>query len=134
MSALPAVEAALFSRLATDAGVTARVGQRIYNLQAPSGEPRPYLVFYLASGLLPRLTARLDTNDVYRVEAVADTRAAAEALRGAVFAALDSQPLTLAGFSNYWLKAERTTTLTETRDGQQIWRYITDYRVRTSAQ
>lgn len=134
MSGLPAVEAALFGRLASDTGVTARVGQRIFNLTAPAGEPRPHIIFYLGSGQLPRLTPRLDTNDVYRLEAVADTRAAADALRAAIFAALDGKALTLAGASNWWLMAERTVTLVETREGKQIWRYITDYRVRTSAQ
>lgn len=130
---LPSVELALWTRLVTDAGVSALVENRVYKMIAPSGVARPYIVYYLGSGLLERLTPRLDTNEVYRIEAVGNSSAAADALRQAIYSALDSAPLALAGFSNFWLKAERITTLPEVREGVQIYRYITDFRVRTSA-
>lgn len=132
MSGLPDVARAVYGVLAADPGVSALAGERIYNLLAPSGVPRPYIIFYLASGILDRRTPRLDGNDVYRVEAVADSRQAADTLHRAIWAALDGAALSIDGYSNFWTAGERLTVLTETREGRQVWRYITDYRIRTS--
>lgn len=132
MSELPDVARAVYGLLIADPGVSALVGDRIFNMLAPSGAARPHIIFYLGSGLLDRSTPRLDGNDVYRVEAVADTRQAADTLHRAIWAALDGAELSIDGFSNFWTAGERQVTLTETREARQVWRYIADYRIRTS--
>lgn len=133
-STLPAMEEALYSKLQQDAGVAALIGgtaaPRLYNLMAPSGVTRPHIIFYLGSGLVSNTSPRDDMNDVFRVEAVGDTRQTADTLRGAIYTALHGQELTITGWSNYLLQAERKTTIVETAEGRQYWRYIVDYRIR----
>lgn len=133
-STLPSIEAALYSTLGQNASVASTIGgtaaPRLYNLMAPSGAARPHIIFYLGSGLVSNTSPRDDVNDVFRVEAVAETRGGAETLSGAIYTALHGQELTITGWSNYLLQAERKTTIVENSDGRQYWRYIVDYRIR----
>lgn len=130
MSSLPGVETALYATLSGNSGVAALVSTRIYNPQAPAGVDLPYLLFYLASGLMPNQSPRLDINDVYRVEAVGSTRAQAEAVFNAAFTALHLQALTLTGWTNYWLACERRTILIDNLEGRQFFRRIGDFRIK----
>jgi len=129
MSSLPAVETALYSALSGNSGVTTAVGTRLYNPQAPAGTVLPYVLFYLASGLMPNQSPRLDIHHVYRVEAVGRTRAQAEAAFNAVFAALHLKTLTVTGWSNHWTACERVVSLVDNLEGVQFHRRIGDFRI-----
>ena len=132
----PDIEQALYTKLAATAGVTSLVGgtvsPRIYSHQAPANVSRPYLLYYEASTVIPNRTPHHDIDSVYRVEAVADTRAGAEALRGASYTALHNQALTVSGFANYQLEADGARALLDNVDGKQVYRRITDIRIRLS--
>ena len=129
MSSLPAVETALYSTLSGNSGVIAAVGARIYNPQAPAGTALPYVLFYLASGLMPNQSPRLDVHDVYRIEAVGETRAQAEAAFNAAFAALHLTTLAVTGWSNHWTACERRVSLVDNIEGVQFHRRIGDFRI-----
>lgn len=129
---LPPVEAGIYAALTGNPDVAALVGGKVYYAMAPAGLARPYLLFYLASGMLERRTARLDTNDVYRIEAVADTLSRARELRDAALRALDGGQLGGNGFANIWTAAEGAAVLTELRNNQVVWRFIVEVRIRTS--
>lgn len=130
MSSLPAVETALYTTLSGNSGVLAGVGTRIYNPQAPAGTGLPYLLFYLASGLMPNWTPALFVDDVYRVEAVGRTRAEAESVFNAAFTALHLQTLTISGWSNYWTACEQIVTRVDIIEGTQFYRRIGDFRIK----
>lgn len=137
MANYPNIETALYSRLATDASIAALVGgtasPRIYSHQAPSGAARPFVLFYEATSTLTNETPRLDINHIYRIEANAATRAAAESLKGAIFTALHEVELTgITGYSNFRLVCERHTALIENISGGQVYRRIGDYRIQLS--
>lgn len=130
MSSLPDIEGALFHQLISDNAVTALVELRIFNQQAPADTPAPYVVFYTAGGGISSDTPRQAVNWVVRIEGIATSRATAQAVQWAVFAALHLKAVTLAGWGNYWLACEQITTLVETVEGSQYWRYIADYRLK----
>lgn len=129
---LPNVGAALYTRLTEAAPVAALVSARVYEAYIPGKVARPRLVYYLASGRTPHTTARGDIDDVWRVEAQADTRAGAEALWKAVQDALNNQALPFAGWATYWCRSEGTARITDLIEGGALWRYITDFRIRVS--
>lgn len=133
MPSLPSVDTALYSSLTAASGLTSLVGTKIYNLQAPPGAALPYVVFYLASGLIPNIVQRDTLDFVYRAEGLASTRASAEAIQQQIYAALHESTLTISGWSNYWLACETITSLFENVEGDPRWRYIGDYRVKASS-
>jgi len=106
------------------------VGTRIYNPQAPAGTDLPYVLFYLASGVMPNWNPQLFIDDVYRIEGVGATRATAESTFNAVFTALHLQAFTLTGWSAYWVACERVTTLVENLAGKQYFRRVGDFRIK----
>lgn len=137
--AIPAAGSALYAKLSGATAITSYVGTspaRIWDSLAPSETERPYIVFYLASGQMPNVVPRDTINWVFRIEAVGDTRANAQAVADAVFDTLHESSLTIPGWTNYWLVHERLTTMPDfeniTERGEQRWRYIADYRVRAS--
>lgn len=133
---LPDIDQALYTALCAGTAVTMQVGgttaPRIYNHQAPAGVSRPFILFYEASTVVPNRTPHHDLDSLYRVEVVADTRATAEAIRGATYAALHRQTLTVSGYSNYQLEATRNTSLVDNIDGKQVFRRVMDVRIRLS--
>ena len=50
MPSLPSVDGALSSRLLAYSNLTALVGTKIFNLEAPPGVALPYVTYYIASG------------------------------------------------------------------------------------
>lgn len=133
MSIYPDVETALYSKLSGTAALTALVGTttpRIYNPQAPANTTLPYCIFYLASGLMPNQSPRLDINNVYRIEGVGSTRAQAEDVFEAVFTALHLQTLSLTGWGVYWMVLESARSMVENVDGTQYFRRIAEIRIK----
>lgn len=132
----PDLDAAMYSKLAGTAAVTAIVGSgtaaRIYNLQAPAGAALDYIIFYAGSEIVPNTQLRDDLNAVYRVDCWGLTRARAEALSAVVFSALHKETLTVAGWTNYWMRCEGKTDFVANVDGKQFYRRVWDVRIRAS--
>ena len=128
--AYPDVETALYSALTGASALTTLVSTRIYNPQAPANSTIPYVVFYLASGLMPNQSPRLDINNVYRIEGVGSTRAQAENVFKAIFTALHLQTLSITGWGTYWLACEGVRSLVENAEGNQYYRRIGDFRLK----
>jgi len=125
------VDAALFSKLTTTPG-TAFYGTRIYNMQAPEGVPRPYIIFSQIAGGNDNLTPN-DSNDLtYRVECVGATRSDAATGNGYIQQALGSiqYELTVTNYSNYALQRQESFSRVDNIGGTQYWRRGDNYRIR----
>lgn len=133
MPSLPSVDTAFYSALSAGTALTARVGSAIYNLQAPPGVALPYVVYYLASGLIPNVVQRDTLDFVYRVEGLATTRGSAEAIHQQIYAVLHESTLTITGWTNYWTACETITPIFENVSGSPRWRFVGDYRVKASS-
>jgi len=133
MPSLPSVDGALSSRLLAYSNLTALVGTKIFNLEAPPGVALPYVTYYIASGLIPNTVQRDTLNFVYRVQSLATSRASAEAIHQQIYAALHESTLTITGWSNYWTACETITTLFENVSGSPRWRFVGNYRVKASS-
>ena len=130
--ALPGLDGVIYTALTGDATVNGIVGTNVYALQAPAGVALPYIVFYLASGVVPNTQPRDDFNTVYRVESRASTRAGAQALADAVFDVLHEASLSTSGWSIYWTVVEAEQHFIENYDGVQVYRRVIDVRLRGS--
>lgn len=130
--ALPDLNTALYSKLSNDSGVSALVGTKIYSRLAPSGTDAPYIVFYLGSGLSPKLTSTGTIDDIYRVDSWSLLQATTKSVHDAVHTALDEQALTISGWTNYRMQCVRWNEFTETFEGKQYHRYVWDVRIRAS--
>lgn len=126
------IDAALSAKLLATATVTALVSTRIYGGQAPAKTALPYIVFNSASGLFDNTTPHQDVNHVYRVAAVATTRAAAYAIIAACHDALHHNSLSLSGWRTFMVVQENIITLVDNLEGTQIYRVIADFRIRAS--
>jgi hypothetical protein len=128
----PDIEKALYSKLTGTGAITALVSTRIYNLVAPLGTTRPYIVFYPASERSEKTTPVFGLNTVYRIEAAADNRSGAFTVQAAVLTALEAAQLSVTGYLNFWTANEGFVSIVENLDGRQFWRRIGDYRIRVS--
>lgn len=130
--ALPGLDGVIYTALTSDPTVSGIVGAKVYALQAPAGIELPYIVFYLASGVVPNTQPRNDFNTVYRAESRADSRAGAETLSDAVFDVLHEAGLTTSGWTIYWAAVETEQHFIENYDGVQVYRRVIDVRLRGS--
>lgn len=77
-------------------------GNAIFDSQAPSGQPYPYLLFAYMGGGYETLTSTDQRNEIWLVKAVTDTHTEAHTLADAIHAALHQQPLTVTGWRHLW--------------------------------
>lgn len=134
MPSIPSIDTAFRAKLTAHSGLTSLIGTvNIYNQQAPEGVALPYVVFYLASGLIPNSVPRDTLNFVYRAEGLATTRDSAEAIHQQIYAALHEQTLTVTGWTNYWTACENIYPIFENVKGSPRWRYGGVYRVKASS-
>lgn len=124
MSALPPLQRALVERWKSDPGVTALVGDRVFDGEARQGAVRPYLIVgamtetprntFAARGFEPTVTTHA-FSDYAGNQQLYEILAAA----GAALAA----PLDLDGHTAVLLKREFVTTLME-RSGDRVVRHL----------
>jgi hypothetical protein len=109
---------ALFTRLSTDATITAVTGTRIYWLKVPQNAARPYVRLQTISDPRPANLQGYDSARVTRVQAdcFADTYGAARALAEKIITAL-ATPDTVGGVHFGFTKAEGPRDLGEDVDG-----------------
>ena len=128
---------ALYSRLAGGTALTSQVGgtasPRIYHDVAPEKDTLPYVIFSWAGGGMTPTSPHVDGDGVIYVRAYSSVDdSEAGRIRDAVFGLLDRQPLTVTGWSNYWLACEAPNIEFEQPDasGKSIWSSGDHYRLK----
>lgn len=105
MSVFNLLNSALYARLAGGTALTGALGgTAIYYQMAPDAQPLPYVVFSYQSGPTePQRTRHRDPEALVYVRAYAANPALAGTLDALIDARLHAQPLTVTGYTNYWL-------------------------------
>lgn len=129
----PDVGGAIYTKLIGDGTLSALVGTKVYEIQAPQGVDPPYVIFVPAGGGEGNVTPRRSKNALFLVKGVAETRAGAVAVDSAISGALHLQELTVSGWHNYDVQRESHSSLVENLQGTQVWHKGAWYRVRLAA-
>jgi hypothetical protein len=129
-----ALNSALYSRLQTTSAITSQLSgtTAIYNQQAPEGAVLPYVVFSTPSELDENMTQNRTKNNVVYIRAYSGSSAAqAGSIDAAIDTALHLIPLTVTGWSNFWMVREQGIELVETQpSGKIIYSSGANYRCR----
>lgn len=125
---------ALFGRLSSTAAVTALLSgtAAIYHLRAPNNAGYPYIVFSIQGGGDENDTANRTKNLVLFIRAYSGVSAKqAGSVDAQIDAALHLTPLTVSGWTDFWLAREEDLEAVESEpDGQSIYMKGGFYRVR----
>lgn len=114
MSAFNALNTAIYNRLAgSTALVTTLGGTAIYYLQAPDNAVKPFVVWSYSAGGDENETANRTKNLVVLMRSFASTPKQAGEVDKAVDDLLHLQPLTVTGWTNFWLARESEVSLVE---------------------
>jgi hypothetical protein len=129
-----ALNSALYSRLQTTSGITSLLSgtTAIYNQQAPEGAILPYVVFSTPSEIDENMTQNRTKNNVVYIRAYSGSSAAqAGSIDAAIDTALHLIPLTVSGWTNFWMVREQGIELVETQpSGKIIYSSGANYRCR----
>jgi hypothetical protein len=118
-----ALNSALYSRLQTTSAITSLLSgtTAIYNQQAPEGAILPYVVFSTPSEIDENMTQNRTKNNVVYIRAYSGSSAAqAGSIDAAIDTALHLIPLTVTGWSNFWMVREQGIELVETQPSGKI--------------
>lgn len=96
---------ALYSKLTGTTAITSLLasGSAVYSVQAANLATLPYIVFSLQGGGADRQTAHRTKDVVMFVRAYSYSQAQAGSIDAAIDAALDMKPLTVTGWTNFWI-------------------------------
>lgn len=143
MSVFNLLNAALYNRLAGTAlttllaGGTAgpfggTAGPAVYYEQAPDDAPLPYVVYsYQAGPTEPQRTRHRDPEALVFARAYAASAAQAGTIDAAIDGLLHGKPLSVSGYSNYWIGRERSLSSVEIDAAlQKTWMVGALYDVR----
>jgi hypothetical protein len=129
-----AINSALYTRLQTTSAVTTLLSgtTAIYNQQAPEAATLPYIVFSTPSEIDDNDTQNRTKNILVSIRSYSGNSAAqAGSIDNAIDTALHLIPLTVTGWSNFWMAREQGIELVENQpSGKQIYSMNADYRVR----
>ena len=129
-----ALNSALYSRLQTTSAITSLLSgtTAIYNQQAPEGATLPFVVFSTPSELDENMTANRTKNNVVFIRAYSGVSASqAGSIDAAIDTALHLIPLTVSGWTNFWMVREQGIELVETQpSGKIIYSSGANYRCR----
>lgn len=109
MSVFNVLNQALYSRLAAGTALTSLLhggtaGSAVYFEQAPDAAALPYVVFsYQAGPTEPQRSPHRDPEALVYVRGYAARAAQAGSIDAAIDGLLHMQPLTVTGYSNYWI-------------------------------
>lgn len=125
---------ALYSRLQGTSAVTSLLAgtTSIYHLRAPNNAGYPYIVFSIQGGGDENDTANRTKNLVLFIRAYSGVSAKqAGSVDAQIDAALHLTPLTVSGWTDFWLAREEDLEAVESEpDGQSIYMRGGFYRVR----
>jgi hypothetical protein len=125
---------AIYTRLQTTSAVTTLLSgtTAIYNQQAPESAVLPYVIFNTPSEIDDNETQNRTKNILVSIRSYSGNSAAqAGSIDNAIDTALHLIPLTVTGWSNFWMAREQGIELVENQpSGKQIFSMNADYRVR----
>lgn len=125
---LHALNTALYSKIG---GTATAAGSAVFFLQAPEAQALPYIVFDYTADIDENYTANRTRNSVVFIRAYAATQAGAGTIDGQVDTLLHLKPLTVTGYTNFWLARESGYSLSETdQSGRQTYMVGSEYRIR----
>lgn len=134
MSVINALGAAVYSRLSTTSGLTSLLasGSAIYNTQAPDDAALPYVVFSLQGGGDDRESAHRTKNLLLFIRGYTGAgQAAAGTIDAQIDTALNMKPLTVSGWTNFWISREQDFARVEIDEANyKTWMAGAFYRVR----
>jgi hypothetical protein len=114
MSAFNDLNTSIYNRLAGGTAlVTALGGTAIYYLQAPDNAVKPFVIWNFQAGGDENMTANRTKNLVILVRTFASTPKRAGEIDQMVDGLLHLQPLTVSGWTNFWLARESEVSLVE---------------------
>ena len=129
-----ALETALRSRLTSTAGLTALLSgtAAVYNRTAPQGAVLPYIVFRAQADDTETVDPHRREDAVYAVKALATSQTVAGLIEAQIDSALDNAPLTVSGYTNFWLRRMGGVTYEEAGPTGYIYHQGGLYRIRLS--
>ena len=129
-----ALNSAIYSRLQTTSGITSLLSgtTAIYNQQAPENAVLPYVVFSTPSEIDENMTQNRTKNNIVFIRAYSGVSASqAGSIDAAIDTALHLIPLTVSGWTNFWMVREQGIELVETQPtAKNIFMAGAQYRVR----
>ena len=129
-----ALNQAIYSRLQTTGSINSLLAgtTAIYHMQAPAGQAYPYIVFSSQSEVTENRTPHRTDNDVIFIRAYSAVSAAqAGSIDARIDTAVHLVPLTVSGWTNYWLAREQGLATVETEpSARPIYMQGAMYRVR----
>ena len=128
-----ALNNAIYSRLQGTAITSLLSGTTaIYNQQAIEGAVLPYVVFSTVSEIDENMTQNRTKNTLVSIRSYSGSSAAqAGSIDNAIDTAFHLVPLTVTGWSNFWMAKEQAIELVENQpSGKKIFSVNADYRIR----
>jgi len=125
---LSALNTAIYSRLG---GTATSAGTAVFFLQAPDNFPLPYVVWDYTADRDENETPNRTKNDVLFIRAYAASQSAAGSIDAQIDTLLHHKPLTVSGYSNFWLAREDGYSLPEVdASGRKTFMVGAEYRIR----
>lgn len=128
------LDAAIYTRLQSAGSITSLLAgtTAIYHLQAPKGQDYAYIVFSSQSEITENRTQHVTDNDIIFIRAYsAESAAEAGSIDARIRTAVHLVPLTVTGWSNYWLAREQALeTVENDPSGRAIYMRGANYRIR----
>lgn len=125
---LHALNTALYSRLG---GTATSAGTSVFFLKAPDNHPFPYVVWDYTADLDDNDNPNRTKNDVLFIRAYAASPSTAGTIDGQIDTLLHHKPLTVTGFTNFWLARESGYALPEKdASGRESYMVGAEYRIR----
>jgi hypothetical protein len=128
------LSSSIYSRLQTTGGLTSLLAgtTSIYHLQAPEGATLPYVVYSTQGGGDENLSQHRTKNLVVFVRAYSGSSAAqAGSIDAQIDAALHLNPLTVSGWTDFWLAREtELETVQNEPSGRPVWMAGAMYRIK----
>jgi hypothetical protein len=127
------LETALYSRLSGGTALTGALGgTAIYNTVVPVNATFPACVFQLQGGGDENITPKRSKSLLYTVKAVSATSAkAAGVIDAEIDTLLHGKPITVTGYTNFWLFRESDISYAEPNGaGGYYWHVGGVYRIR----
>lgn len=129
-----ALNSALYSKLQTTSGITSLLSgtTAIYNQQAPEGAVLPFVIFSVPSEIDENMTQNRTKNNVVFIRAFSGVSASqAGSIDAAIDTALHLIPLTVSGWTNFWMVREQGIEIVETQPtAKNVFMAGANYRVR----
>jgi hypothetical protein len=125
---IPVLNTALYSKLG---GTATSAGSAVFYLQAPDNQALPFIVFDYAGDRDENLDANRTKDALLSIRAYAATPGAAGTIDGQIDTLLHLAPLTVTGWTNFWIARENAYSLVETDpSGRKTYMSGADYRIR----